>query len=121
VGVVGWCAIVVIYGLVLWQMAIDGDRAEMTALLDRLTETPGVVIPTRIAAFGVVAGVSCLAAGLVRARVIPVWILPATTAGLVQFAVGAQNELEWLMTLGTILATAGLGAIGLIVLRGPTS
>lgn len=120
IGLVGWCSVVVIYGLVLWQMGVAGDRAEMTALFDRLIQTPGVVIPTRIAAFGVVVGMICLAAGLFRARVVPVWSCPAMAAGLVQFAVGAQNELLWLMTLGTICLTAGLGAIGFIVLQSRT-
>ena len=117
IGLVGWCSIVVIYGFVFWQMGVAGDRAEMAALLDRLTHTPGVLIPTRIAAFGVVGGMICLAGGLLRAHVVPAWSCAAIATGFVQFAVGAQNGLLWLMTLGTISLTAGLGMTAVIMLR----
>ena len=117
VGLVGWGSIVVIYGLVFWQMGVAGDRTEMAALLERLTHTPGVLVPTRVAAFGAVAGMICLAAGLFRARVLPAWGCVAIAMGLVAFAVGAQTELVWLMTLGTACLTAGLGMAARVVLR----
>jgi hypothetical protein len=117
VGLVGWGAVVAIFGFVFWQMGVAGDRGEMAALLERVTETPGSVIPTRGLAFAAALGMVCLAIGLFRAGTVPRWACPVFATGFVQFGIGANNALMPLMIVGTVFMTVGLGAIGIMILR----
>src|ERR687896_2229634 len=45
IGLLAFTGIVTLEGLVGWQMAVAGDRGEMVALLERLFDTTGVVVP----------------------------------------------------------------------------
>ena len=49
--------------LVMWQMVAGGSTREAVALLERLNETAGIVIPFAFVSFGCALGLACLAAG----------------------------------------------------------
>src|SRR5919112_2657634 len=56
--------------LVMWQLAGAGETAQAVALLERLNETMGIVIPFVVVSFGLSLGLAVLAIGLYRARVV---------------------------------------------------
>jgi hypothetical protein len=115
-GLVGWGAVVALYGWVGREAALAGDRSEMAALFERVTETPAAAIPTRGLAVGLLAGMACLAVALLRARAVPRWTC-VFAPGLALFALGARNAVLAPMRIGTVLAALGLGAIGWRILR----
>ena len=119
IGLVGWAGIVAIFGWVFLQMAQSGDRGEMSALFERVTEEPETVIPTRGLSFLVVAGMLVLAAALYRSRLVPRWSPFLIATGFVGFALGAGSEVKALMVASTTAMTVGLGAIGLTLLGRP--
>jgi hypothetical protein len=117
VGLVGWGAVVAIYGWVFGQAAELHDRGAMTELIHRLTHSSQVLGPTRFLSFGLVLGMACLAVALFRARVVPRWACPLIAAGFVQFAIGGSVAVLPVMAVGAALMSVGLGAVGLTVLR----
>jgi hypothetical protein len=104
--------------LVAWQMVKGGaDQAEMVALLERLNEEPGVVIPLYIVGLvGVVAGFVVLAMGLYRARAVQSWMAACIVVGMLLFL--AQNLFYegWLGIVGAAFVLVGLGSIGRMVM-----
>ena len=103
--------------LVMWQMAAGGSTAEAVALLQRLNNTAGIVIPFVIVSFGFTLGLLCLAAGLYRARAVQSWMAISTAAGAILFGFAIGTAMNWLTIVAAAFLVVGLGAIGRMVLR----
>jgi hypothetical protein len=91
----------------------------MSGLLERLTEEPEAVIPTRGLSFLAVAGMIVLAVELYRSRLVLRWSPLLIAIGFVGFALGASSETKAVMVAGTATMTLGLGAVGVMVLGRP--
>jgi hypothetical protein len=103
--------------LVLWQMAGAGNTAETVALLERLNETAGIVIPFVLLSFGFALGVACLAVGLYRARAVQSWMAVLVAVGAILFGFAVATAMNWLAIVAAAFLLVGLGAIGRMVLR----
>lgn len=103
--------------LVLWQMAGAGNTAETVALLERLNETAGIVIPFVLLSFGFALGVACLAVGLYRARAVQSWMAVFVAVGAILFGFAVATAMNWLAIVAAAFLLVGLGAIGRMVLR----
>jgi MFS family permease len=103
--------------LVLWQMAGAGNTAETVALLERLNETAGIVIPFVLLSFGFALGVACLAVGLYRARAVQSWMAVFVAVGAILFGFAVATAMNWLAIVAAAFLFVGLGAIGRMVLR----
>ena len=119
VGLLGWTGIVVIFGFVLSQMADVGDRGEMAALFERLNEEPEAVMPLRLLSFAFALGMVVLAVGLARSRVVRPWPALLFAPAFPLFAFGGLTSRTWVLTVATALMVAGLGSIGVSLLRPP--
>jgi hypothetical protein len=115
-GLLAFTGLVTLEGLVGWQMAVAGDRAEMVALLERIYDTAGVVIPLYFLSFAFTLGAVCLAAGLYRARAVQWWMAMFVAVGAVCAAIGGAAAIEWLAIVGAAFLFVGLGSIGRMVL-----
>ena len=103
--------------LAMWQMAAGGSTAEAVALLERLNNTAGIVIPFAFVSFGFALGLACLAAGLYRARAVQSWMAISTAAGAILFGFAIGTAMNWLAVVAAAFLVVGLGAIGRMVLR----
>jgi hypothetical protein len=103
--------------LVMWQLAGAGETAQAAALLERLNETAGIVIPFVLVSFGFSLGVACLAIGLYRARAVQSWMAISVAAGAVLFGVAIGSAMNWLAIVAAAFLVVGLGAIGRMVLQ----
>jgi hypothetical protein len=103
--------------LAMWQMAAGGSTREAVALLERLNNTAGIVIPFAFVSFGFALGLACLAVGLYRARAVQSWMAISTAAGAVLFGFAIGTTMNWLTVVAAALIVVGLGAIGRLVLR----
>ena len=103
--------------LVLWQMAGAGDTAETVALLERLNETAGIVIPFVLLSFGFSLGMATLAVGLYRARAVQSWMAVFVAVGAILFGFAVATAMNWLAIVAAAFLVVGLGAIGRMVLR----
>ncbi len=103
--------------LVQWQMAAPStDRAQMTALLTRLNDTPGSALPLQLSGFAFLLGTAVLAIGLYRARTVPTWIAPALVVGIVANLAGFLASSVALLIASSAVLLAALGWIGATVL-----
>ena len=89
---------------------------KMVALLERLFETTGVVVPLYYMSFAFTLGVLCLAAGLYRARAVQSWMAAFVAVGAIAEAIGGGAAVEWLSIVGAAFLFVGLGSIGRMVL-----
>jgi hypothetical protein len=103
--------------LVMWQLAGARETAQAAALLERLNETAGIVIPFVLVSFGFSLGVACLAIGLYRARAVQSWMAISVAAGAVLFGVAIGSAMNWLAIVAAAFLVVGLGAIGRMVLQ----
>jgi hypothetical protein len=103
--------------LVMWQLATGGSISEAVALLERLNETAGIVIPFVIVSFGFSLGVACLAIGLYRARAVQSWMAVSVATGAILFGFAIGSAMNWLAIVAAAFLVVGLGAIGRMVLR----
>jgi hypothetical protein len=103
--------------LVMWQMVAGGSTREAVALLERLNETAGIVIPFVLVSFGLTLGLACLAFGLYRARAVQSWMAIFVAAGAILLGVAFGAALNWLAIVSAAFLVVGLGAIGRMVLR----
>ena len=103
--------------LAMWQMAAGGSTREAVALLERLNNTAGIVIPFAFVSFGFALGLACLAAGLYRARAVQSWMAISTAAGAILFGFAIGTAMNWLAVVAAAFLVVGLGAIGRMVLR----
>jgi hypothetical protein len=115
-GLLAITGIVAIEGFVGWQAAAGGDRAQMVALFDRLTGTAGFVIPFMVVAFGFMLGLSCLAVGLYRARVVPSWVSLFLIVAAAGFAGELAASVNAFGIVGAAFLLVGLGSVGRMVL-----
>jgi hypothetical protein len=103
--------------LVMWQAVAGGSTAEAVALLERLNDTAGIVIPFLFVSFGFALGLACLAVGLYRARAVQSWMAISVAAGAILFGFAIAAALNWLAIVAAAFLVVGLGAIGRMVLR----
>jgi hypothetical protein len=103
--------------LVMWQMVAGGSTREAVALLERLNDTAGIVIPFVLVSFGLTLGLACLALGLYRARAVQSWMAISVAAGAILLGVAFGAALNWLAIVAAAFLVVGLGAIGRMVLR----
>ena len=103
--------------LAMWQMAAGGSTAEAVALLERLNETTGIVVPFLFVSFGFAIGLACLAVGLYRARAVQSWMAISAGAGAILFGLGVATAMNWMTVVAAAFMVVGLGAIGRMVLR----
>ena len=103
--------------LAMWQMAAGGSTREAVALLERLNNTAGIVIPFAFVSFGFALGLACLAVGLYRARAVQSWMAVSTTAGAILFGFAIGTAMNWLAVVAAAFLVVGLGSIGRMVLR----
>ena len=103
--------------LVLWQMAGAGNTAETVALLERLNETAGIVIPFVLLSVGFSLGMAVLAVGLYRARAVQSWMAVFVAVGAILFGFAVATAMNWLAIVAAAFLVVGLGAIGRMVLR----
>jgi hypothetical protein len=103
--------------LVMWQMAAGGSTREAVALLERLNNTAGIVIPFAFVSFGFALGLACLAAGLYRARAVQSWMAISTATGAILFGFAIGTAMNWLAIVAAAFLVVGLGAIGRMVLN----
>src|SRR5919197_609958 len=103
--------------LVMWQMVAGGSTREAVALLERLNETAGIVIPFVLVSFGLSPGLACLAIGLYRARAVQSWMAISVATGAILLGIAFGAALNWLAIVAAAFLVVGLGAIGRMVLR----
>jgi hypothetical protein len=103
--------------LVMWQMVAGGSTREAVALLERLNETAGIVIPFVLVSFGLSLGLACLAIGLYRARAVQSWMAISVATGAILLGIAFGAALNWLAIVAAAFLVVGLGAIGRMVLR----
>jgi hypothetical protein len=115
-GLIAFAGFITLEGLVTWQMGQAGDRGEMVALLERMFDSTGVVVPLYFMSFAFTLGAICLAAGLYRAHAVQSWMAAFVAIGAVVAAVGGAGAIEWLAIVGAAFQLVGLGSIGRMVL-----
>ena len=103
--------------LVMWQMVAGGSTREAVALLERLNDTAGILIPFILVSFGFTLGLACLALGLYRARAVQSWMAISVATGAILLGVAFGAALNWLAIVAAAFLVVGLGAIGRMVLR----
>ena len=101
----------------IWQMAAGGSTREAVALLERLNNTAGIVIPFAFVSFGFALGLACLAVGLYRARAVQSWMAVSAAAGAILFGFAIGTAMNWLAVVAAAFLVVGLGSIGRMVLR----
>lgn len=100
-----------------WQAAVaDADRAQMTALFERLTDTTGVVLPFFVMSFGFALGMVMLAIGLYRARAVQSWMAAFVAIGAVALSIAGPTAVDWLFVVGAAFLFVALASIGRYVL-----
>ncbi len=114
-GIIAFIAIVTVEGFVGWQ-AVAGDRAEMTALLQRLFDSDGFGTLFGVASFGYVLGIATLAMGLYRARATQSYFALFLAAGAVMLTISASSASELLAAVGAAFIVVGSGMVGRAVL-----
>ena len=115
-GLMAFTGLLAIDGFVGWQMAADGSRAEMAALLERLYDTAGVAIPFYVMSFAFTIGIVCLAFGLYQAKAMQSWMAVFLALGVLLLAASSFGELNWIAIVGAAFLLVGLGSIGRMVL-----
>lgn len=103
--------------LVMWQMVAGGSTREAVALLERLNDTAGIVIPFVVVSFGFALGLACLAIGLYRARAVQSWTAISIAVGAIVFGFAIASAMNWLAIVAAAFLVVGLGAVGRMVLR----
>jgi hypothetical protein len=103
--------------MAMWQMVAGGSTREAVALLQRLNDTAGIVIPFIVVSFGFALGLACLAIGLLRARAVQSWMAVCVGVGAIAFGFAMASALNWLAIVAAAFLVVGLGGIGRMVLR----
>jgi hypothetical protein len=116
-GILAVTGLVAIDGFVAWQMGVAGaDRAEMTALLERVNETAGVFVPLYLMSFAFALGIVTLALGLYRARAVQWWMAAFLAIAAILLAIAGPTASDVLSIVGAAFLVVGLGSIGRLVL-----
>jgi hypothetical protein len=115
-GVVAWTGLIAME-FVVWQMVkADADPAQMSALLERVNEATGIVLPFFVMGIALALGLIVLAAGLYRARAVPTWSAALVAVGIVALYVGVLMMSQPLAIIGAAVLLVGEAAIGMLVL-----
>jgi hypothetical protein len=101
----------------MWQMVAGGSTREAVALLERLNDTAGILIPFALVSFGFSLGTAILAIGLYRARAVQSWMAVSVAVGAILFGIAFATAMNWLAIVAAAFLVVGLGAIGRMVLR----
>ena len=105
-------------GMVAWQMAVPGtDANQMAAVLERVEETTGTMIPFYLGSFLWAVGTCVLAFGLFSARAVSPISAVCLAAGGIALVVGFAAAMSWLTIVGAALTCVGLVPIGYLVWR----
>lgn len=99
--------------MALWQA---GDEAATAAMIDRVGETAGLVVPFTAMSFGLVAGFIVLAYGLYAAHAINAPMAACIAIGAALLAVATATATMWAAIAAGVVLALGLGATGLMVL-----
>ncbi len=113
-GLIAFVGIVAVEGFVGWQAA-TGDRGEMVALLERLYDSTGFVVPFLVMSLGFGIGMLVLAAGLYRARAVQSYFALFIAAASIMLTLGGLFATEWLGIVGAAFLLVGLGSVGRMV------
>jgi hypothetical protein len=99
--------------MVFWQA---GPAVQTAALIDRVDDTAGIMIPFGVVSLGFGLGVIALAAGLYAARVVSPLMAGCLAVGAAALNVSAMTATEWVGIAGAAVFALGLGTIGFMVL-----
>jgi len=102
--------------MTLWQMA-EGSRAEMVALLERMTEATAIVLPFFVMSLFGGIGLAVLGMGLYRAQAVHAWAAACVGLAGVLFIVEALAYAGVFGLIAAALLFVGLGSIGWMVWR----
>jgi hypothetical protein len=115
-GILAWTGLTAME-LVVWQMVKGGaDMAQMSALLERMNEATGIVVPFFAIGFALAIGLVVLAAGLFRARAIPTWAATCLAVGVVVLYAGILAMSLPVSIVGAAVLLVGEAASGMLVL-----
>ena len=109
------------YQLWEWQMVSSGaDRAQMTALLNRVDNAAGIQVLFQVCGIGLLIGTVLLTIALVRSSAVPSWAAIAFAAAVFVniFAFSANNATGVLVSF--VLLALGMGSIGIASMRPQT-
>jgi hypothetical protein len=106
--------------LMFWQMGAPGaSLGQMTALATRYDAAPGAALVFMIGGMAALSGTLLLAAGLWRARAVPVWTAIAVACATVANIVGLSAVSVPVTLASYALLLAAFGRIAVIVLGSP--
>lgn len=118
VGVIGF-AVLCAFDLVVWQMTKGGETTQMVALLDRVQNADGIMIPLSVAVLCFPVGMLVLSWGLLRAHAVRVEMAVMLAFAVVVMAVAWFAVSQTLLIIAAALLTVALGSIGFMVWREP--
>jgi hypothetical protein len=99
--------------MTLWRA---GDVAATTALIDRIDDTTGIVIPFFVVSLGFGLGMIALAAGLYGARAVSAVMAACLAVGAAAVVIASATAMEWLFIAGAAVLALGFGMTGFMVL-----
>jgi hypothetical protein len=118
IGLFGAAAVVAVDGIAVSQMGQPGASIqEMSALLDRIKESPGLRGVAVVAGVGLMLGMVLLAMGLWRTRAAQPWMAALVAAGAIAFFVGVATDNRIIFAMAFALYLAALGPLGWRILR----
>lgn len=105
-------------GLVAMEMTFwqAGGEAETAAMIDRVSDTLGLVIPFYAMTFGFVAGLVVLAYGLFAARAVSPLMAACLGGSAVLIAVASVTATMWVAVAAAVMLAIGFGMTGFMVL-----
>jgi hypothetical protein len=116
---VGFMASAAQAGLYLfaWELARDGVQAGDITAWHGVTHDAGIVIPLLVVGLLATVGFIILAAGLYRAKAVNWWMAATIALGALGIALATPLESIGVGIVAGALLLAGLGSLGMLVLR----
>jgi hypothetical protein len=99
--------------MTLWQA---GDAAQTAALIDRIDDEAGIMIPFFVVSLGFGLGMIALAVGLLSARAVSPVMAACLALGSVAVVIAGAAAIEWLVIAGAAVLALGFGMTGFMVL-----
>jgi hypothetical protein len=99
--------------MVFWQA---GAPAQTAALIDRVGDTTGIMVPFYVVSLGFGLGMVLLAAGLYAARAVSPLMAGCLAVGAAAVTIASATAAEWLVIGGAVVLALGFGMIGFMVL-----
>lgn len=105
-------------GFVVWQMAVPGaDHQQMAALYRRLFHAPGFIVPFEVLPFGFAIGMTMLAVGMRKARIVSLWSAICIGGGAIGLSlVGVVPASVYAVSVSAVFA-CGLLPLGITMLN----